>query len=210
MISNPKSTKDAPPESPARDTPPAAETPSFSAFAAIFHNGVERLAEMQKLTLDIVANQATDVLGAWKHVFPVPPSMPGATLLEAADQGIERMARTQKGMIDLLVQQSAQALEMSKERSDSASKWTSGAAALLSDAADRTVAAQKILLDFAAEQNKVVAAAMKRQATLAGSTPAAAAVDTVQRNVEVAIETQKELMEAATKPLKAAAGKQAA
>src|ERR1700733_6432717 len=110
MMNNPKSTKDAPPDSPARETPPASETAPFTAFAALFHKGMERLAEVQKNTLDIVASQSIDVIGAWKQAFPVPPSTPGAVALDVVNQGIERMAQTQKGMIDLVVQQSAHAL----------------------------------------------------------------------------------------------------
>jgi hypothetical protein len=205
MINNPKSTKDVPADSPARDIPPASATAPFVAFATLFHKGVERFAEMQKNTLDIVANQTTDAIGAWKQAFAVPPSAPGAFLFDLFDQGMEKLAQTQKGMIDLAVQQSAHAIEATKERRDSASKWTTGMADIVSEATERTVAAHKIMLDFAAEQNKVVAAAVKRQAGLAGAPPVAAAVDTLQRNLDMAIQTQKELVEAAAKPLKAAA-----
>lgn len=210
MSNNPKSTREAPPDSPARDAPPASEAVPFMAFADLFHKGVERLAEMQKNRLDLIASQTSDALAAWKQAFAMPSSAPGMFLLDLADQGIGKMAETQKGIIDLVVQQSSQTMDLSKERRDSASKWTSGVAAMMSDAVDTAVAAHKTFLDFSAEQNKVVAATLKRQAGVAGSTPGAAAVDTIQRNVEMAIQTQKELMEAAAKPLKAAAAKQAA
>jgi hypothetical protein len=210
MSTNPKSTQDAPPESPARDAPPTAEAAPYTAFAAVFQKGLERIAELQKNTLDIVAKQTTDMLGAWKQAYPVPAASPGAPLLDMVDQGIERLAQTQKGMIDLVVHQSAQALDLAKDRRDSTSKWNAGVAGMMSEAADRTVAVHKILLDFAAEQNKVMAAAIKKQAGVAGAAPAAETVDAIQRNVDLAIQTQKELMEAAAKPLKAAAGKQAA
>ncbi len=204
MINNPKSTKDAPPEAPARDIPPASETAPFTAFATLFHKGVEGLAELQKSKLDLMANQTTDAIAAWKKAFAVPSSAPGTFLLDLADQGMEKMAQAQKGMIDLAVQQSARALDLTKERRDSASKWTNGVAEMVSEAVETTVAVHKICLDFAAEQNKTVATAVKRQAGVAESAPAAAAVDTIQRNVDMAIQTQKELMVAATKPLKAA------
>jgi len=212
MTTNPKSTKDAAPDSPARDTPPASEIAQFTAFATLFQKGVERLAEMQKTALDVVANQANDTIGAWKQTAAVTSSAPGAFLLDLAGQGIEKMAQTQKDMIDLVVQQNARVLDMAKERRDYTSKWTTDVAEMVSEAADRTAAAHKILLDFAAEQNKTVAAAVKKQA---GTTPVAAAtnaaIDTIQRNVDMAIQTQKELMDAAAKPLKAAAApKQAA
>ena len=209
MINNPKSTQEAPPESPVRETPPAAEGAPYTAFATLFHKGLERIAEMQKNTLDMVALQTTDVLATWKQAYPVHPSAPGASLLDVVEQGVERMARTQKGMIDLMVQQSARVLDMVKDRRETSSKWTAGVASMVSETADRTAAAHKLLLDYAAEQNKAVAAAFKRQAGIAGSAPASDAVDAIQRNVDMAIQAQKDLVEAAAKPLKAAAGKAA-
>jgi hypothetical protein len=167
---------------------------------------VERVAEIQKSTLDIVANQTTGAIDAFKEAYSVPSSAPGAFLFDLIDQGMEKMAKTQKDVIDLMVQQSSQALDITKERRDSASKFSHGVADMLAEATDRTVAAHKILLDFAAEQNRVIAAAVKRQAGISGSAPATAAVETFQSNVDVAIKAQKEIMEASAKPLKAAAG----
>jgi hypothetical protein len=209
MTNNPKSTQEAPPESPVRETPPAEGAP-YTVFAALFHKGLERIAEMQKHTLDMVSRQTTDVLDTWKQAYPVPPHSPGASLLDVMDQGMERMARTQKGMIDLVVQQNARVLDMTKDRRETASKWTAGLVSMACETADQTAAAHKLLMDYAAGQNKAVASAMKRQSGIAGSAPASDAVDAIQRNVDMAIEAQKELMEAAAKPLKAAAGKQAA
>jgi hypothetical protein len=210
MMNDPKSTKDAPPDSPARETPPASETVPIGAFVNVYQKGVERLAEMQKNALDLVANQTLDAIGAWKQAVGGVTPAPAGFLWDLADQGVTKVVQAQKGMIDLAVQQTAKAVEVSKERREYATRWAKGVTDMMSETAGRTVAAHKIWLDFAAEQNKVVAAAMKRQAGFNGSTPAAEAVDTIQRNVEVAIQTQKELMDAATKPLKPAGPKQAA
>ena|ERR1051326_546055 len=205
MNNNPKSTKDAAPESPAHDTAPAPEVPPYTAVAMLFQKGVERLAEMQKHTLDMVAIQTTDAIAMYKKAVPAAAPMPATFMMDLVDQGMERIIQSQKNMIDLAVQQSARSVEMSKERRESASKITSGMADMVTEAADRTVAAQKIMLDYAAEQNKAFTTAFKRQAGLTGSTPAAMAMDTFQRNVDMAIHTQKELLDAAAKPLKNAA-----
>lgn len=204
MTYDPKSTKGAPPESPARDIPAASEAAPFMVFAELFHNGVERVADMQKGALDLAVNQTSEALTAWKRAFAVPASTPGLALMDVVDQGIEKMAEAQKGVIDLAVEQSAQALDLAKERRDYASKWMAGSRDMVCATAERTVAAQKIWLDFAAEQNKVVAETAKKQAGVAGSAAAVEAVDTVKRHVETAIKGQKELMEAVTKPFKAA------
>jgi hypothetical protein len=158
----------------------------------------------------VIASQTKDAIGAWKQAVPMPASMPGAVMLDLAGQGVEKVVQTRKNLIDLVVQQSAHGVEMSKERRHSASNWTDSAAEMVNETANCTVAAHKILLDFAAEQNRAALAVMKRQGGIAGSAPAAEAMDRLQRNVEAAIQTQKELMEAATKPLKAAVNKQAA
>jgi hypothetical protein len=205
MNNNPKSTKEAPPETTARETPPTPETAPYTAFATLFHKGVERLAEMQKQSLDLIAYQTADTIGVYKQRVPAASSGLGASLLDVIDQGIDRMAQSQKAMIDLVVQQSAHAIDMSKERRDVTSRWTSEVTEMFGEAAERAVAAQKICLNFAAEQNKTVTGVVKRQAAAMGSTRAVAAVDTFQHNVDMATQTQQEMMDAATKPLKAAA-----
>jgi hypothetical protein len=210
MTSNPKSTNEAAPESAPRENPPAADTNPYTAFAALVHKGVERLAEMQKVSLDMATRHTSEAIGTCRQSFKVPADTPGIFLMDLADQGIQKMAQAQKGMIDLVVQQSAHNLEMAKERRDLASKWTNGVSGMVSATADRVIAAQEIALDFAAEQNKVVANAVKGQAGFAGSAPAAAAVDTIQRNVDVVIQTQKEMVQSAAKPLKSAATASAA
>jgi hypothetical protein len=207
MINNPKSTSEAPAE-PQRE--PAMENVPFMAFAALMHKSVERLAEMQKLTLDIAARQTTDVISAWKTMYKTPPETPWTSALDFAGQSVERMALTQKGVIDLVVQQSAHLVETYKVRTEVVGKNATATADVITGTADRVAAAQKLVLDFAAAQNKAAAETMKQQSGIAGSTPMAAAVETVQRNVDVAIQAQKEMVQAATKPVKAAASSSAA
>src|SRR5579883_3164895 len=87
MTTSTKSTREAPPDTPARDTP-AAEAVPFTAFATLFQKGVERLGAMQKNRLDMIAGQTTDMIAAWKEAFPVPSGAPGMFLLDLADQGV--------------------------------------------------------------------------------------------------------------------------
>lgn len=60
------------------------------------------------------------------------------------------------------------------------------------------------MLEFAAQQNKAIGETVQKQAGVSG-TPAAAVADSVQKGVDALIETQKELLEIAAKPLKEAA-----
>src|SRR5450432_4239497 len=110
MTNDPKSTKDAPPEAPARETPTASETAPYAAFAGFFHKGVERLAELQKNSIDVGTHQAMDAIGVWKQAMGLPTPSPAMSLLELASQSIDKTAQAQKGMIDLIVKQSATAV----------------------------------------------------------------------------------------------------
>jgi hypothetical protein len=207
MTNDPKSTKDTPPEAPAQ---PAAEMAPYMIFAELYHNGVERLAELQKKSIDIFAMQATEAIGVWKKTVPA-PAQGGLAWMDLADQGIAKVAQAQKGMIDLAVQQSAQNAQLAKGRREPVNKWPAEMTAVMSEAADRAVAAHKISMDFAAAQNTAISAVVKKQSGISCSAPAAAALDAMEHNVDMAIRAQKDMVEAAAKPLKAAAGaKQAA
>jgi hypothetical protein len=202
MMNNPKSPNETPPEPPRENATP--EAPFFG-FAALMHRSVERLAEMQKLTLDVATRNTSDAIQVIKKATNIAANPPMVSLFDLVDQGVLKMAEAQKGVIDLTVQQSARVLEIARIRSDSASRYAGTAGDLLNATTDTVTSAQKILLDFAAEQNKAVANTIKQQAVVAGSAPAVAAVETYQRNMDMVIQTQKEMVQAAAKPMKAAA-----
>lgn len=210
MMTNPKSTKDAPPESPAREMPPASETAPFNAMTDLFYKGMERWAGMQKHVMDVVVMQSVDALNAWKKAAGVSSNAPGATLFDLAGQGLEKVSHTQKTMIDFMVDQGTHTCEMAKQRRDYLSKVANSATEMMSQATERAIAVQKSMLDLAAEQQKAVASVIRRQAVMTGSGPAVEVVDTLQRNVDVALQAQKDFMDAAAKPLKAAAATHAA
>jgi hypothetical protein len=205
MIANPKSTKDASPES---QGPENAETPQFffpMAFATMFHKGFERVADLQKTALDLYAHQAEDAVNTWKKAFqtvaPSAPSAPVASIADMAGQSVCRLAEMQKGVVDLMVKQSAAGVEAFKQRGAAASKTVGGVATLVNDAVDCSVATQKLTLDFAAQQNKIVMDAIKQQPGVPG-TPVSAAADAIKRGMDAAIENQKQLLDMAAKPLK--------
>ena len=53
----------------------AAGKPEFAdAFTPLYVNGVERLAELQKKSLDIAAEQSTEFLNTWKKAFSFLPA----------------------------------------------------------------------------------------------------------------------------------------
>ena len=55
----------------------AARKPEFAdAFTPLYVNGVERLAELQKKSLDIAAEQSAEWMNAWKKAFSYFPATP--------------------------------------------------------------------------------------------------------------------------------------
>ena len=75
---------------------------------------------------------------------------------------------------------------------------------MMQQSVERGVAAQQSALDTAAQQNTTVSEAVKREFP---GTPAAAVADSIQLGVNAVIETQKEVLDLAAKPLKRSAAK---
>jgi hypothetical protein len=194
MTEYPKSTGEAPQEEKAE----AQEMLFPIAFATLYYKGIEMLADFQKSTLDMYGRQTADAIKSFKQTFPAAPFGPGMVFVDVASQGLGRIIDMQKGMVDLMVRQSAVGIEGLKQRNASASKAAGGVTNLVRDAANFSVATQKIALDFAAQQNRAVTDAVKRQAGVSG-TPVSAAADSIQRGVNAMIETHKELLDIAVK-----------
>jgi len=76
------------------------------AFIPLYTKNVERLAELQKQSLDTAAEQNAELIDACKKAFPFIPETPGLFLFDLVGQSFNRFVETQKGAIDLAVQQS--------------------------------------------------------------------------------------------------------
>jgi hypothetical protein len=181
-----------PPDNPAApNSPPAGNLPTE--FTDLFIKGVQRAAEMQKSSLDAAAQQNAQILESYKQSSQV---MPGAAgMFELAGQAFERYVEAQKTVIDQIVEQTT------KERSNSASKATAEFTRVLQQSVERAVEVQKKAIDLAAQQAKDMSEAGKRQFGISG-TPLAAATDSFQRGVDAALESHKEMLDAATRSLK--------
>lgn len=196
-----------PTEKSTREIPERPTTPEMNlpyTMATMFHNGLQRMAHIQKTALDLAAQQNTETVETLKKTLRVPPTTPGYGFFDFAAQAFESLVHTQKTLIDMTCAQSQAVLDYTRENGATAAKLTNHLTALANETVDRTMAAQKATLDFAAHQNRIVAETVKKQAGIAG-TPAAAATETMQRNVETMIDTQKEMIDLAAKPLKTAA-----
>ena len=98
------------------------ETPSeiqdaTAAFTSLLHRNVERMANLQKNTLDVLNSQTKDYdrYDAQQDQTPGRHS-DGGFFFELAAQGMENWVSAQKNVLDLVVQQSAQTAHVTGAR----------------------------------------------------------------------------------------------
>jgi hypothetical protein len=170
------------------------------AFIPLYTKNVERLAELQKKSLDIAAEQNAELITACKKACSYVPETPGLFLFDLVGQTFERFVETQKGAIDLAVEQSHVVAGLAQERGASATSVAEGVTALFQQSVEHSVAAQKQALDYYAEQHKAACETAKKQFRIANN-PAA---DAVQTGIDALIQTQKTMLDIVSKPFKSA------
>ena len=180
----------------------AAVQPEFvDAVTPLVLNSVERIAELQKKTLDIAAEQTAEWIGAWKKAFTYSPVTPPAFVFEVAGQAVKTAIDTQKSAIDLVVEQTKSVADIAKVRAGAYSQIVDGVTTTVKKSVERSVEAQKKVLEFAAEQNKAVFESTKKQLGAAAG-PATVIVDTFQRGADAVIEAQKSILNIASQAAK--------
>lgn len=175
----------------------AAKEAVADVFTPLFLNSVARVAELQKNSLDLAAEQTTAWIGAWKTAFSYFPVTPPAFFFDTFGQAVQTCIDTQKSAIDLAVEQSEAVTDIAKQRADAYSKIAETATAAFQTTVKRSVEAQKKVLEFAGAQNKAICEATKKQI---GGGPATVIVDSFERGAHTLIEAQKSILEATTQP----------
>jgi hypothetical protein len=178
----------------------AAVNPEFvDTFSPLVLNSVARVADLQKNTLDVAAEQSAEWLGAWKKAFSYFPVTTPTFFFDAVGQAVEDAIETQKDAIDLAVEQTKAVTGIAKFRCETYSKIAEGVTTAVQKSVARSVETQKKVLEFATEQNKAVFESTKKQlGTTAG--PATVIVDTFQRGSNAVIEAQKSFLNIASQP----------
>jgi methyl-accepting chemotaxis protein len=175
----------------------AAKAEAVENFIPLYTKSVERLAELQKKSLEIAAEQNAEFIGTCKKALSFVPEVPGLFLFEQLGQAFESYVETQKSAIDLVVEQSQEVAGLAKSWSGSAAKVTEGMTSLFQQGVEQSVAAQKKTLDFYSEQHKTAYETAKKQFHI--SNPAA---EVFQSGLDLLIQTQKTMLDIASKPLK--------
>jgi hypothetical protein len=166
-------------------------------FAPFYVSAVSRVAELQKSSLDAVAEQTTEFVAAWKKAagyFPVPTP---TFFFDVFGQAVQTAVETQKSAIDLAVEQTEAVADIAQQRANAYAGIAETATEAFKTTVSRSVEAQKKVLAFAAQQNKAVWEATKKQI---GNGPASVIVDTFERGANTVIEAQKSILDATTSP----------
>ena len=171
---------------------------AFDYILPLYEKNVERVADLQKKVLDVAAEQTTEALTAWKKAVNAIPNAPGAFLFDLLEQSVDRMVETEKGMIDLVVEQSHSVTGVTRERGTSTAKVVDSVTSLVEQAIEHSVALQKKTLDTYAEQTRKAYEMAKKQFRFA-SFPGSEAFEA---GLDALIETQKVMLDVASKPLK--------
>jgi len=188
MTNTPKSSKPGP------EKVDVAET-----FLPLYKKNVERVAEFHKKALEIAADQANEAMEAWKKVLDVVPNTPGLFMFDLFGQSFERLVETEKGMIDLAMEQSEALLNLARERGASAETVLDSATGIFQKTVDHSLAVHKKTLDHFAEQQKKAYESAKKQFRFM-----APGAEAFESGLDALIETQKVMLDVASRPLKRA------
>jgi hypothetical protein len=169
-------------------------------FFPLYTRSVQRVAELQKKSLEVAAEQNAELVENGKKAFSFIPEAPVSFWFDLVGQTFERYVETQKETIDLAVEQNNTLTELAQERGALAAKFADGAAGLFQQTLEYSVAKQKKNLEFCAEQQKAAYETVKKQFRIAN--PFA---DAFQSGVDLFVETQKTVLDIASRPVKHAA-----
>jgi hypothetical protein len=168
-------------------------------FLPLYTKNVQRVADLQKKSLEIAAEQNADFIETCKKAFHLVPETPGLFFFDLLGHTFDRIVETQKTTIDLVVEQSKAVTKLAEERDGSATKITEGLTGVFQQTLEQSVATQKKVLDSFSHQQKNAYEAAKKQFRI--SNPVAEAFLT---GLDIMIETQKTALDIASKPLKRA------
>jgi hypothetical protein len=163
----------------------------------VYRKGVQSVADLQKKSLDVAAEQGGEWIGVYKKTFGYLPVAAPTLFFDLAEHIVENVVDAHKKVIDLFVEQSEVVAETAKERAEAYNKLTEGVAAAVQATVVRSVEAQQKALVFAAEQSSAFYKNAKNQFAVE---PVAAVVDTVERGTRAILEAQKSLIDVAAKP----------
>lgn len=119
-----------------------------SAYATLYLKGLERVVEVSKTSLDVAAEQNTEVLDYCRKALKS-YSMPGLLLCDIADEAFKGYVTLQKNLLDFAVEKGATLTEEAREYSHDAGEAVAISEHVIRQSAARAIATQKSVLNIA-------------------------------------------------------------
>jgi hypothetical protein len=180
----------------ATKTPAETTTYNTAAYAAWFNQGLERVFEVSKSSLDLAVEQNAKVLASFEKALRASP-LPNLFLFDLAGSAFESYVALQKSLLGLAVEQYAASIAAAQEYSFGAGKSKGRIGTPIEQPVHRTVATQNSVPNSIAEQAKAEDKNMQQPG---------AAVETVtdsfERGMDAVIAAQEEILDPSTKSVK--------
>ena len=176
----------------------AKNTEFVDTILATFTNGVGRLAEVQKKTLDLAQQQNAELTVAGKKLTETTHGTQASTIWDLAATMFGQYVDLRKGAINMALEQTNSLAGFAREGVKAISNATDAVANLMQESIERTAATQKTAIESSAAQTRTLLDNIKKQSGVAG-TPVEAAAESMQRGFDNLAETQKEILTIASK-----------
>ena len=173
------------------------------ACADLYQKGLKQGVEAAEMYLDMSVKQNAEIVAAIKKALKG-TEVPGLFILDLATQALEGLVLVQKQLMGLGVEQIEAAIAALKNLDLTSGDMKADIASAFEATLDRSMAAQSTVTEYAAKQTKSGLEAIKAQPGVAG-TAAETFADSMQHSFDTALGVQKEMLNIAVKPLRAAA-----
>lgn len=164
----------------------------FEAFATLYKDEVECLAEIQNRTIDCALQHNKATTDLWKQMLEKVPGMPRVNMPESLSTTLDRLAEMQKVAVKLGVDQTRLLVDVVKERTTSAGKTGEAMSKLVKQGFEQSIAANKKFAEATLEESKAAFQNVRERYPVPGSE---AIADNIQQGVDAIINAQKDLLE---------------
>jgi len=181
-----------------KTTMPEIKIIDLTACANLYQKGVEQAVETSKSSLKLAIQQNAEIIAAIKNALKG-TSLPGLFVLDLAAQAFQGYITVQVKLMDLALQQSNATINAAVKAVQT--QQTEIDVTVIEASLERSIAAQYTVLDFTAEQSKALSDSLKQQLN---GTAAEGLAESMQRSFDTVLGMQKDALNLAVKPLKAA------
>ena len=182
----PKPTRDAP------HVEHAKATDFVEAFATLYKDQIECLAEIQNRTIDCAVQHNKSTAELWKQMIEKAPWMPRVNMPDNFSATLDRLAEVQKVAIKLGVDQTRLFVDVVKERTFSAGKTSETMSKFVQQGFAQSLAANKKFAEATLAESKAAFQNVRERYPVPVSETMA---ENIQQGVDAVINAQKDLLD---------------